>query len=41
MLRSGVQGKGEGWRFKFVNIDVWVASTDMTLERPRLSREEG
>lgn len=40
MQRSGVQGRGHGQRFKFVNIDVWMAVIDAELERPRLSREE-
>lgn len=41
MQRSGIQGRGQGQRCKFVNTDVWMAFTGMELEQPRLSRKEG
>lgn len=40
MQRSGVQERGQGQRYKFVNTDVWMAFIDMELEL-RLSREDG
>lgn len=41
MHRSGVQGRGQGQRCKFVNTNLWMAFTDTELERPRLSTKGG